>query len=80
MNSILMITAVAGTIVGNATFADMESCMKARADVATQDSVTVSCVYTTQRKDRSKEMLSIFVGAMQSMIAAAEKQKTEESP
>ena len=75
MNSILMITAVAGTIVGNATFSDMESCMKARADVATQDGVTVSCVYTTPKKDRSKEMLSIMAEMMQAIVAVEKGEK-----
>ena len=74
MNSILMVTAVAGNIVGNAVFADMDSCMSARSQVVAQQDVTVSCVFTTKKKDNSKQMLGIMAGFMQAIVKAAEEE------
>jgi hypothetical protein len=68
MNTVLMVTAVAGTVVGNAYFDNMESCMEARKQVILQPEVTVSCVITNKKKDNSAEVLKIIADALKQAI------------
>jgi hypothetical protein len=48
--------------------------MKARSQVVAQQDVTVSCVFTTKKKDNSKQMLGIMAGFMQAIVKAAEEE------
>ena len=62
MNSIVLVTYLAGTIIGSATFKDMDSCIEARDRVLLQAMADLNavCVYKEVKPDRSKEMLEIF--------------------
>ena len=62
MNSIVLVTYLAGAIISSATFKDMDSCIEARDRVLTQamPDLNAVCVYKEVKPDRSKEMLEIF--------------------
>jgi len=73
MNTVLMVTAVAGTIVGNAYFKDMDDCLAARAQVINQPDVTASCIITHQKPDNSAAMMKMFSEVL-SKVATAQEQ------
>ena len=62
MNSIVLVTYLAGAIIGSATFKDMDSCIEARDRVLLQAMADLNavCVYKEVKPDRSKEMFKIF--------------------
>lgn len=63
--STVLITQVAGTIIGSAHFNSMEKCLEARQIVLLQPNVTATCVY----KDKEKEIdPSKFFKAFENMI------------
>jgi len=72
MNTIMMVTAVAGTIVGNAWFTDMDECLTARKKVISQPDVTASCIITQKKEDNSAAMLKMFSDVMGNMATAQE--------
>jgi|TARA_R110000822_G_scaffold37967_1_gene105873 hypothetical protein len=74
MNSIIMVTIVAGNIISKAVFPDMDTCMVSRDKVVEQPSVTVSCVYSTKKKDNSKHMLTIMSGFLKAINNAAKEE------
>ena len=62
MNSIVLVTYLAGAIISSATFKDMDTCIEARDRVLLQamPDLNAVCVYKEVKPDRSKEMLEIF--------------------
>jgi hypothetical protein len=66
MNSIIMITYVAGTVLSQATFATMEECRNARKDIL-QQSTTVEafCLYSEKKEDIDpRKLLEAFMSVM----------------
>lgn len=60
MNSIVLVTLIAGNIVSSATFSDLDSCKQAREQIVDQKDVSAYCIYKEVKPDRSKEMFKIF--------------------
>lgn len=80
MNTIMMVTAVAGTIVGNAWFTDMDECLAARAKVISQPDVTASCIITQKEEDKSAVMFRMFSDIMGNMATAQEETLNNSKP
>ena len=62
MNSIVLVTYLAGAIISSATFKDMDTCIEARDRVLLQamPDLNAVCVYKEVKPDRSQEMCKIF--------------------
>lgn len=60
MNSIVLVTLIAGNIVSSATFTDLNACKQAREQIVDQKDVSAYCIYKEVKPDRSKEMFKIF--------------------
>lgn len=67
MNTIIMITVVAGNIIGSATFDTIEQCNEARNKVIQQEGSKVYCTYQEKAPDHSKEFFQIFGKMLQEM-------------
>lgn len=71
MNSIIMITVVAGQIIGQANFSNIEECMEARAKVQEQQNVTATCTYQKVKVDNSRQIIQLFGNMAQEMSKLA---------
>jgi hypothetical protein len=71
MNSIIMITVVAGQIIGQANFSNIEECMSARAKVQEQQNVTATCTYQKVKVDNSRQIMKLFGSMAQEMSKLA---------
>lgn len=62
MNSVILVTYVAGNLMGTATFSDMVECQEARSVVQNQENVTAVCLYTEAKKpvDPAKILLDMI--------------------
>ena len=63
-----MITVVAGQIIGQANFSNIEECMSARAK---QQNVTATCTYQKVKVDNSRQIIKLFGSMAQEMSKLA---------
>ncbi len=67
MNTIILVTIVAGTIVSSATFGSLNECTQARDVVMAQDNITAYCTYKEVAKDQSKAVFKLFSNMLKQM-------------
>ena len=67
MNTIILVTIVAGTIVSSATFGSLNECTQARDAVMAQDNISAYCTYKQVKPDHSKVMFKLFGKMLQQM-------------
>lgn len=67
MNTIILVTIVAGNIVSSATFGSLNECTHARDAVMSQDNITAYCTYKQVKPDHTKDMFKLFGRMMQQM-------------
>jgi|TARA_B110000971_G_C20006220_1_gene499279 hypothetical protein len=67
MNTIILVTIVAGNIVSSATFGSLNECTHARDAVMLQDNITAYCTYKQVKPDHTKDMFKLFGRMMQQM-------------
>ena len=73
MNTIVLVTFIAGNIVSSATFGTLKDCKEARIEVMSQPDITAYCVFKEVKPDRSREMFKLF-GDMITRMGELEKQ------
>ena len=73
MNTIILVTIVAGNIVSSATFGSLNECTHARDAVMLQDNISAYCTYKQVKPDHTKDVFKLF-GRMMQEIGELEKQ------
>jgi hypothetical protein len=85
MNTVIMLTIVAGQVLAQATFKDLDTCLETRAKVMTQvvstESVSVTCTVKTDNssieRNQSAKFLKMFADTLNNMSNMQSTDKTK---
>jgi hypothetical protein len=72
MNSVILVTYVAGTLMATATFPDMVECQEARNVVQNQEDVRAVCLYTEAKKPVDPAKISTWCMALRKILNNSE--------
>ena len=77
MNTVLLVTFLAGSVLSEAPFPNMDECSSARAEVLLQKGpgLNAICVYDRESKMKPNVLFKIFLDAIEKMNKCEEKEE-----
>ena len=76
MNTVLLVTFLAGSVLSEATFSNMDTCRSARAEVLLQKGpgLNAICVYDRESKLKPNTLIKDFLTAIEKINKCEEKE------